>query len=53
MVRGRYPLSAWNRFYPVFFIRIKIMTEKAKLFSPSAYMAEMEFEDADGIHRAF
>ena len=34
MVRGRYPLSAWNRFYPVFFISIKIMTEKAKLFQP-------------------
>jgi hypothetical protein len=33
-VRGRYPLSAWNRFYPLFFIRIKIMTGKAKLFQP-------------------
>jgi len=32
MVRGWYPLSAWNRFYPVFFIPIKIMTENAKLF---------------------
>jgi hypothetical protein len=34
MIRRRCPLSAWNRLYPVFFIRIKIMTEKEKLFQP-------------------
>jgi hypothetical protein len=28
------------------------MTEEAKLFSPSAYMAEMKFDVEDGIRRA-
>jgi hypothetical protein len=38
MVEGRYHMTALIQFYPVFFTPIKIMTEKAKLYSPSSYL---------------
>jgi hypothetical protein len=38
MVEGRYHMTAWIRFYSVFFTPIQIMKEKAKLFSRSSYL---------------
>ena len=36
MVGGRYHVTAWNWFYPVFIARIKNMAEEVKLFSLSS-----------------
>ena len=37
MVGGRYHVTAWNWFYPVFIAQIKNMAEEVKLFSLSSY----------------
>jgi len=34
MVDGRYHVTSWNRFYPVFIILVKNVTEEAKTFQP-------------------
>jgi len=38
MVDGRYHVTVWNKFYPVFITPIKNMIEEAKHFSPSCYL---------------
>jgi hypothetical protein len=34
LVDGRYHVTAWNRFYPVFIALMKNVTEEAKYFKP-------------------
>jgi hypothetical protein len=44
MVEGRYPMTVWNWYYPLFITLIKNMAEEAKLLSLSSYLEQNTVE---------
>jgi hypothetical protein len=44
MVEGRYHMTAWNRYYPLYITLIKNMTGEAKLFNLSSYLEQNTVE---------